>query len=77
MLGRLGMSIDEAISAYEALTQTVFAHPKSTTGEGKFSAKKLEDAVKSVIKSKLGDTDAKLLDPDVCKTYVSPSISVK
>jgi hypothetical protein len=71
MLGRLRMSIDETIAAYQTLTKMVFAKPKYTTGEGKFSASKLQNAIRAVIRPNLGDADAKLLDASVCKTCVS------
>jgi calcium-independent phospholipase A2-gamma len=72
MLGRLRMSVDECIAEYEKLSAFVFREKKVGKPE-LFKAKKLEEAIKAVIKKKLGEDmeDAPLLDPlkeECCKT---------
>ena len=77
MLGRLHMSVDEAIETYQHLVKEVFAKPKlMTSGNEKFSASNLEKVLKEIIKSKLGDENTKLMvsdnDQTTCKMYVLP-----
>jgi len=67
MLGRLRMDIDTAIKHYDALAKHVFSHPKRWKGEGKFKAKRLEEAMKAVIKEATGDSEALLLEHDEAK----------
>ncbi len=69
MLGRLRMSVDEAIEVYPKISKEVISQPKWTTGEGRFSATKLEQAIKEIIQIKLGDANAMLMDDrvDACK----------
>jgi hypothetical protein len=54
MLGRLGMSVDECIRAYDRVGEAAFT-PKSglrlASPKGAFSAKALEAAIKEVVKS--------------------------
>jgi len=75
MLGRLQMSVSEAIPHYVRLARDVFSETK-TFSETTFKEDKLESAiqylVKSVIKSPFDD--GRMLDPrptyDNCKTFV-------
>ena len=78
MLGRMRMSIDECIEAYNTLASKIFSAGLLTkikdgadTG-ARFSADVLEQAVKAVIKKYAGSEDAPMRDPDVngCKVYV-------
>lgn len=49
MLGRLRMSVADAISAYDKLAQDVFAETKRTGQDGKFKASRLEAAIKKIV----------------------------
>ena len=62
MLGRLGMSLEKAISHYGNLTEDVFSD-KQTWGDGKFKASKLENAIKDNVKAVTGQEDERMLDP--------------
>jgi hypothetical protein len=57
MLGRLGMDVDDCIKAYTGLIETIFSKRESRTGlglrtnlEAKFSSKKLQEGIESVLK---------------------------
>jgi len=73
MLGRLRMSVDEAIEYYGLLSQQVFSKVKSF-GDGKFMASKLEKVIKNIIRNVTQDADTRMMDlrPDneVCRTCV-------
>ncbi|KAK6495233.1 hypothetical protein TWF481_003259 [Arthrobotrys musiformis] len=79
MLGRLKMSLEECIQAYQVVMKKVFPEGffkmfSSALSSGtRYSAKPLEDAIKDFVRQKLGDPDAKLLDPNPknkCKIFV-------
>jgi hypothetical protein len=76
MLGRLRMSVDEAIEHYGLLSEQVFSKVKST-GDGKFMASKLEQVIKKIVCDVTQDTETRMLDlrpeHEVCRTYVRPS----
>jgi hypothetical protein len=80
MLGRLRMSIDDAIKYYDFLTRKVFSDGKKVIGSSKFKATALEDAIKEMVKATTGDADSPMLDAlsdrDVCKTYVMVTLIV-
>ena len=68
MLGRLRMDVDTAIKHYGALVKHVFSRPKRG---GKFKAKKLEEAMKVIVRDITGDSEALLLEHDdatLCRT---------
>jgi hypothetical protein len=70
MLGRLQMDVDTAIAHYDDLTKQVFSNMKRC-GDGKFKAKKLEQVIKSVVKTVTGDSESPLLERDqtgICRT---------
>ncbi|KDR67979.1 hypothetical protein GALMADRAFT_257519 [Galerina marginata CBS 339.88] len=72
MLGRLRMDVDTAIKHYDDLAKQVFSGIKRW-GDGKFSATKLEGAIKSVVRTVTGDSESLLLEDDnagVCRTFV-------
>ncbi|KAJ7113901.1 acyl transferase/acyl hydrolase/lysophospholipase [Mycena epipterygia] len=52
MLGRLRMSVEDAISAYDQLAQEVFSETKFIGQDGKFKASRLEAAVKRIVSEK-------------------------
>ena len=69
MLGRLRLDVDTAIKHYDDLAKKAFR--VSRWGDGKFNAKELEEAIKSVVKSVTGDSESPLLEgdqPGVCRT---------
>jgi hypothetical protein len=82
MLGRLRMSVDQAIEAYGTFASQVFSERKPPWKDGMFKARNLEKAIKAIIQESTGDPDARMFDPrpssEVCKTYVhlaaSPSL---
>jgi hypothetical protein len=71
MLGRLQMSVTEAIEDYGTLAQRVFSDANLIGGDGKFKATKLEDVIKGIIEKKTGRKDELMMDlrPGACKTY--------
>ncbi|KZS94755.1 FabD/lysophospholipase-like protein [Sistotremastrum niveocremeum HHB9708] len=60
LLGRLAMSVQEAITVYGKFAEDVFSDVKHF-GEGKFRAHTLEKIVKDVVKKKTGDSDEKMI----------------
>ena len=73
MLGRLRMSVTEAIELYETLVETVFADVKVIGGHSKFKATKLEAVIKKIVTERTGHADERMMDTregEVCKTYV-------
>lgn len=70
MLGRLQMTVDEAIEEYLVLSKTMFAKKKSFFSSGKYSAAKLADAIQRMVQKYTGanGTNAKLRSPgSTCK----------
>ena len=73
MLGRLQMDVDTAIKHYNDVAKQVFSDMKRWGGDGKFKAKKLEEAIKSVVKHVTEDSESPLLEDDearICRTCV-------
>ena len=50
LLGRLGMSVDQALKEYGDIGEKVFSHRKSGAHEGVFKATLLESAIKDVVR---------------------------
>jgi hypothetical protein len=73
MLGRLQMSVTEAITHYGTLAQSVFSDARLIGGDGKFKASKLEEVIKEIVEKKAGHPDELMMDPrlegEACKTY--------
>ncbi|KAJ7109046.1 acyl transferase/acyl hydrolase/lysophospholipase [Mycena crocata] len=73
MLGRLRMSIEQAIECYDALSREVFRRSKFL-GDGKYSATTLETVIKKIVKERTGDSETSLLDDGAlggqCKIFV-------
>ena len=70
LVGRLGLSAEEALLEYASLAGRVFSERKAKGQDGTFKATNLEEAVKDVIKRKGGpgrqpggDPNLALLDP--------------
>ncbi|KAJ7143453.1 hypothetical protein C8R46DRAFT_1360542 [Mycena filopes] len=74
LIGRLRMSVDDAIACYVEFSKKVFGKTKSTWGEGRYSATIFEDVVKTLVRKRTGDTETPLLDDGalgrVCKIFV-------
>jgi hypothetical protein len=72
MLGRLQMSMTEAITHYGTLAHRVFSDVRLIGGDGKFKASKLEKVIKEIVKKKAGHPDELMMDPrlegEACKT---------
>ncbi|KAI1176066.1 hypothetical protein F4777DRAFT_547693 [Nemania sp. FL0916] len=82
MLGRLGMSVEQAMAEYENFAKDVFGKPKRFPTEGMYSATTLEEKIKSTVKrfgvlrndQDEGHPDMKLLENEAntpsCKVFV-------
>jgi hypothetical protein len=74
MLGRLRLTVDEAIDQYGQFARHVFSKKKRKGKDGTFKASKLEEAIKTIVKSYGVEksVNEKMLDPrpanTVCKT---------
>jgi hypothetical protein len=72
MLGRLQMSVAEAITHYGTFAQRVFSDVRLIGGDGKFKASKLEEVLKEIVETKAGHPDELMMDPrlegEACKT---------
>lgn len=68
MLGRLRMSVTECIAAYVVMSEKVFGQPQNFTQREKFDPQALEEAIKTIVREKIGDQDALLQDPMGGKT---------
>lgn len=87
MLGRLKMSVEQAIDEYRDLAKGVFSSRKSGIKEGIYYATKLEKAIQDVVERygtpKLdtgnADPNLKLLEPEsngrTCKVYARKSLA--
>ena len=69
MLGRLRMSVSECITAYLVMSEKVFGQPQSFTYRERFDPQALEEAIKTIVRRKVGNQDALLEDPTGCKTW--------
>jgi hypothetical protein len=54
LLGRLRLSVPEAIDKYRQLAKQVFSDKKPFVKDGKFKASNLEKTIKEVVEWKLG-----------------------
>jgi hypothetical protein len=76
MLGRLRMSVTEAIKRYGTLSDRIFSDAKLVGGDAKFKASKLEEVIKEIVEEKTGRPDELMMDTrpegEACKTYVVP-----
>ncbi|KAJ7484362.1 acyl transferase/acyl hydrolase/lysophospholipase [Mycena latifolia] len=73
MLGRLRMSVEQAIKSYDDLSGQVFRQSK-LMGDGKYSATMLEKVIKAIIEERTGDSESSLLDDGAlggkCRIFV-------
>ncbi|CAE6414309.1 unnamed protein product [Rhizoctonia solani] len=65
MLGRLRMSVSDAIKAYVSLSEKIFSEHKHRWQEGKFKATLLEEAIKDIVSkySENRDAETRMFDP--------------
>ena len=80
MLGRLSMTVDECLEAYEILSERVFGHPRwfhcrsilFFNPRDKYDPKKLEKVICDVIRQRDPDgrssTELQQLNEDMCRT---------
>lgn len=78
MLGRLGMTIDEAIACYAQFAEEVFSNT-TLVGEAKFSSRTLENIFKKIVKEKSDDEDERMISTvnRGVKTYVATVIFMR
>ncbi|KII83259.1 hypothetical protein PLICRDRAFT_58481 [Plicaturopsis crispa FD-325 SS-3] len=83
MLGKLQLTVDEAITCYNELVETVFSDVKLRSKSGNIlKATKLEETLKAIVKrhSKNQDAGTLMIDPEtedeLCKVYVSGIVNV-
>jgi hypothetical protein len=69
LLGRLRLSVPEAIDKYRILAKQVFSEKKAPGKDGTFKASNLEKAIKGVVERKLGSAEEKMFETEGCKTY--------
>ncbi|KAJ7109063.1 acyl transferase/acyl hydrolase/lysophospholipase, partial [Mycena crocata] len=73
MLGRLRMSVEQAIECYDALSGEIFRKSKRI-GDGKYSATTLEKMIKNIVEDRAGDSETPLLDDGAlggkCRVFV-------
>ena len=62
------MSVTECIAAYVTMSEKVFGQPQNLTQREKFDPQALEEAIKTIVRQRVGDQDALLQDPMGCKT---------
>ncbi|KAJ7840799.1 acyl transferase/acyl hydrolase/lysophospholipase [Mycena olivaceomarginata] len=74
MLGRLRMSVEDAIKAYGELSKEVFSHVKPPGSAGRFKASKLEKVIKRIAREKSASQDPEEGLEDTrdkaCRTFV-------
>lgn len=82
MLGRLRMSIEETLQAYEMLSQRIFSKKcvfSKIHNKSRFDPELFASIVQAIVNEKVDDTHAKLIDnrADACKMYVPSLCSVE
>ncbi|KDQ50113.1 hypothetical protein JAAARDRAFT_142522, partial [Jaapia argillacea MUCL 33604] len=73
MLGPLRMSVRDAITTYGQMSEEVFSEKKWKGKDSTFKASKLEDFIKRIAATKLGNPDARMLElgnDDCCKMFI-------
>ncbi|CAE6441764.1 unnamed protein product [Rhizoctonia solani] len=74
MLGKMGMSIKEAVESYTTLTEAIFSNKKTggITGGAAYKSTTLKESLQSIIQAATGDGDTKMSEgaskPDGCNT---------
>ncbi|KAH8684316.1 acyl transferase/acyl hydrolase/lysophospholipase [Tricladium varicosporioides] len=73
LLGRLRLSVPEAIDKYRTLAKKIFSEKKARGKDGTFKASNLEKAIKDIVQEKLGPDHADermFMNSGGCKTFV-------
>ncbi|KEP46808.1 putative calcium-independent phospholipase A2-gamma, partial [Rhizoctonia solani 123E] len=76
MLGKMGMSIKEAVESYTRLTEAVFSNKKKggITGGAAYKSTALKESLRFIIQAATGDGDTKMSEgaskPDSCNTLI-------
>lgn len=74
LLGRLRLTVPEAIAHYTSLAETIFTARKPFWKDGRFKASALEDSIKRVVEQTLGNANEKMDAGNGlrtrCKTFV-------
>lgn len=78
MLGRLAMTVDECLEAYETLAGRVFGHPRllhiknSLWPKDKYDGKVLEGVIEDIVRQREGSSSTAFpqRNEDMCRTYV-------
>ncbi|CAE6489093.1 unnamed protein product [Rhizoctonia solani] len=76
MLGKMGMSIKEAVESYTTLTEAIFSNKKTggITGGAAYKSTTLKESLQSIIQAATGDGDTKMSEgaskPDGCNTLI-------
>ena len=65
------MLTTECIAAYLTMSEKVFGQSENFTKREKFDHQALEEAIKTIVEQRVGNSDAPLQDPTGCKTWVS------
>lgn len=74
MLGRLRMTVDDAIAQYGRLSGRVFGQKKFLLSDGKYKASTLEEVLKTIIAENVYNPEERMLEDDTdpkkpaCKT---------
>lgn len=68
MLGRLRMSVIECIVVYVIISEKVFGQSQNFIKREKFDFQALEEAIKTIVSHKFGNSDTLLQDFTGCKT---------
>ncbi|KAJ7367478.1 hypothetical protein DFH08DRAFT_927989 [Mycena albidolilacea] len=80
MLGRLRMSVEDAVNAYGQLAKEVFSDVKPLGSDGRFKASKLEKAIKQIVRTRSAsqNPEEKLEDTrnNACKMFVCTTTAV-
>lgn len=66
LLGRLRMSVDEAIVAYMSLCEQVFSDTRWISAQ-QYKTSKLEAALKEIVRAKTGSSETRMMIRSDCK----------
>lgn len=76
MLGRLQMSVEDAIKTYISFTKDVFTKKKLGATDSIFKAAQFEKTMKSIVKSVTGNAESLMMDQGSlpCRRYANSSL---
>ncbi|EIW77236.1 FabD lysophospholipase-like protein [Coniophora puteana RWD-64-598 SS2] len=74
MLGRLRMSVDDAIKEYDGFVKAVYVDGRKRRGEEMFRAEALKEKMRGIVGAYCsGAKDARMVEDDGCKVFVCAS----